>query len=136
MSDKPNSKVVLGVDNFKAKATSRDFNYCIDTPIKKGGSGTGPTPVEYFLAAIAACVAITLRSYADKMKWDLGEITVVAREETRLTPIGIVKTIFEEISVEKSVSEEQLASLNEKASTCPVAQMVKNQTKITRTIEN
>lgn len=136
MKVKPNSKVVLGKDNFRATVESRKFAYNIDTEIEKGGSGTGPTPVEYFLAAIGGCVAITLRTYADKMNWDLGEITVVAREETKLTPNGIVKTIFEEISVEKNVSEEQLLALKERAKSCPVAQMVKNQTNIISTIKN
>jgi putative redox protein len=133
---KPSSKVVLSTDNFRATVKSRNFTYNIDTAVEKGGSGTGPTPVEYFLAAIGGCVAITLRAYADKMNWDLGEITVVAREETKLTAEGIVKTIFEEISVEKEVSEEQLSALKQRAKICPVAQMVKNGTNISRTIEN
>tara|TARA_B100000809_G_scaffold266716_1_gene330959 strand:+ start:19198 stop:19608 length:411 start_codon:yes stop_codon:yes gene_type:complete len=136
MKEKPSSKVVLSTDNFKAAVKSRDFTYTIDTAVGKGGSGAGPTPVEYFLAAIGGCVAITLRTYADKMKWDLGEIIVLVREETKLTGDGIVKTIFEEISVEKNTSEEQLSALIERAKSCPVAQMVKNQTNIIRTIEN
>lgn len=136
MKTKPSSKVVLSTDNFSATVKSRDFIYRIDTAVEKGGSDTGPAPVEYFLAAIGGCVAITLRTYADKMNWDLGEITVVAREETKLTPDGIVKTIFEEISVEKKVTGEQLSALKERAKICPVAQMVKNQTNISRTIKN
>lgn len=133
---KPSSKVVLSTENFKITAQSRNFCYAIDTALEKGGSGSGPTPVEYFLAAIGGCVAITLRTYADKMNWDLGVINVVVREETKLTPNGIVKTIFEEISVEKKMTTEQLSALKERAKSCPVAQMVKNQTNINRTIEN
>lgn len=136
MKEKPKSKVVLSTDNFKATAKSRDFNFVLDTALVKGGSNTGPTPVEYFLSAIGGCVAITLRTYADKMNWDLGEISVVVYEDTRLTPNGIVKTIFEEISIEKKVTALQLEALKERANSCPVAQMVKNQTNIIRTIEN
>jgi putative redox protein len=136
MKLKPSSKVVLSTDNFRTTVRSRDFTYNIDTAVEKGGSGTAPTPVEYFLAAIGGCVAITLRTYANKMNWELGEITVVVREETKLTPDGIVKTIFEEISVQEKASEEQLSALKEIAKSCPVAQMVKNQTNISRTIEN
>lgn len=136
MKLKPSSTVVLSKLNFKATVKSGDFIYAIDTPKEKGGSGTGPTPVEYFLAAIGGCVAITLRTYADKMNWDLGEITVVVREGTKLTPDGIVKTIYEEILIEKKASNEQLSALKDRASSCPVAQMVKNETRIIRTIQN
>ena len=136
MKSKPNSKVVLSIENFKATTTSRGVKYPIDTAKEKGGSGTGPTPVEYFLAAIGGCVAITLRTYADQMKWNLGEITVHVTEDTKLTPKGIVKTILEEIKVENEVSEEPLELLKERAKSCPVAQMVNGETEIKRTIKN
>lgn len=130
MKVKPSSKVSLSTENFKAKVRSSNFSYEIDTPKSKGGSGTGPTPVEFFLAAIGGCVAITLRTYADKMEWDLGEIVVEVLEETKLTQKGIVKTLFENISVEKNITPEQLVKLKEIAKTCPVAQMVSSETKI------
>jgi putative redox protein len=136
MKEKPSSKVILSPVNFKANAQSRGFTYTIDTAKEKGGGGTGPTPVEYFLSAIGGCVAITLRTYADKMEWDLGEITVNVTEDTKLTKQGIVKTIHEEILVEKNISDKQLEALKEKAKSCPVAQMVKMPTDIIRTIKN
>ena len=136
MTLKPTSKVVLSTDNYRATAESRDFRDAIDTALEKGGSGTGPTPVEYFLAAIGGCVAITLRTYAEKMEWDIGEITVVAREDTKLTSNGIVKTILEEISVEKKVTSEQLTLLKERAKSCPVAQMIKHQTEFRSIMKN
>ena len=136
MKVKPNSKVVLSDKNFKAIAKSSSFEYLIDTALEKGGSNSGPTPVEYFLAAIGGCVSITLRTYADKMNWDLGEISVNVTEDTKLTQLGIVKTIHESISVEKKVTVDQLEKLKEIAKSCPVAQMVSGQTNIIRTIEN
>lgn len=136
MKEKPSSKVLLSPVNFKANAQSREFTYPVDTAKAKGGGGTGPTPVEYFLSAIGGCVAITLRTYADKMEWDLGEISVEVTEETKLTQRGIIKTIHEEIVVEKKISKEQLEALKERAKSCPVAQMVKTPTDIIRTIKN
>ena len=135
MKVKPTSKVVLSPTNFKAKATSRAFSYAIDTALEKGGSNTGPTPVEYFLSAIGGCVAITLKTFADKQNWDLGHISVEVVEETKLTPDGIVKRITENISVEKEITDVQLIKLKEHAKNCPVAQMVSNETTINRTIK-
>lgn len=136
MKVKPLSKVVLNPENFKANVSSRTFDYPLDTAIEKGGSNTGPTPVEYFLAAIGGCVAITLKTFADKQNWDLGSISVEVSEETKLTPKGIQKRIIENISVEKEVSETQLVQLKEHAKNCPVAQMVTGETTINRIIKH
>tara|TARA_B100000767_G_C19480306_1_gene415909 strand:- start:35 stop:457 length:423 start_codon:yes stop_codon:yes gene_type:complete len=126
----PTSSITLSTDNYTAQATSRDHKYVIDTPVVKGGKNQGPTPVEYFLTAIGTCVAITLRVFAEKKEWDLGEIHVTVIEKTRFTPAGVEKIIHEVISVEKDISESQMQSLYEQAKACPVAQMVATETKI------
>ncbi|MFC2110215.1 OsmC family protein [Bacteroidota bacterium] len=130
----PKSKVVLKESNFDAVATSRHHSYRVDTIEKKGGNDLGPSPVEYFLSGIASCVAITIRMYADKMKWNLGKITVEVSEKTELTKDGVKKTLFEKISFENKVTEEQLRLLKEVSDKCPVAQMVKTETIIIKTI--
>jgi putative redox protein len=126
----PKSSITLSTDNYTAEAKSREHKYLVDTPIAKGGKDQGPTPVEYFLTAIGTCVAITLRVFAEKKEWDLGEICVTVTEKTRFTASGIEKIIHEEISVEKDISEIQMQALYKQAKACPVAQMVANQTKI------
>lgn len=128
------SKVVLSNENFKALASSRNFQYSIDTLKKKGGQDSAPTPVEYFLSGIASCVAITIRMYAEKMKWNLGEIYVEVQEKTELTKDGVVKTIVENISFENKISEAQKRSILEVSNKCPVALMVKNKTTFIKNI--
>ncbi len=44
-----------------------------DEPATLGGQGAGMAPFELYLAALSACTAITLRMYAEKKGWDLGE---------------------------------------------------------------
>ena len=134
MKVNPTSKVVLSNENFKAMASSRSFQYSIDTLKKKGGQDSAPTPVEYFLSGIASCVAITIRMYADKMKWNLGEIYVEVQEKTELTKNGVVKTIVENISFENKISEAQKRSILEVSDKCPVALMVKNKTTFIKNI--
>ncbi|RAO78124.1 OsmC family protein [Dyella jiangningensis] len=50
-------------------------HYAMDTdePLKLGGQGAAPAPFDYYLASLAACTAITLRMYAQRKGWDLGE---------------------------------------------------------------
>lgn len=50
-----------------------NFKLDTDEPVKLGGKAAGPAPFDYYLAALAACTAITLRMYAERKGWDLGE---------------------------------------------------------------
>jgi putative redox protein len=43
-----------------------------DEPTRLGGQDAGPAPFDYYLASLAACTAITLRMYAERKGWDLG----------------------------------------------------------------
>ena len=44
-----------------------------DEPVALGGQGQGPAPFDLYLASLSACTAITLRMYAERKGWDLGE---------------------------------------------------------------
>lgn len=47
-----------------------------DEPAHAGGADAGPAPYDYLLAGLGACTSITLRMYAEKKGWDLGELRV------------------------------------------------------------
>ncbi|WP_299002566.1 OsmC family protein [uncultured Tenacibaculum sp.] len=130
MSNNPTSKVTLTDRNYLAEAKMRNHFAVIDEPLDKGGDDNGPTPVEYLLTAIGGCVSITLRMYSERKGWDLGKITVNVSQKEQLTPEGIKKSLIEEISFEKEVTEEQRTKLLEIAGKCPVAKMVKGETEI------
>ena len=49
----------------RATISARQFNWLADEPQLAGGTDEGPTPYEILLGALAACVTITLRLYAD-----------------------------------------------------------------------
>ena len=44
-----------------------------DEPRALGGQGAAPAPFDYYLASLSACTAITLRMYAQRKGWELGE---------------------------------------------------------------
>ncbi|MDC3388007.1 OsmC family protein [Flavobacteriaceae bacterium] len=124
------SKTVLSSDGFSALSYSRNHKVFIDRPINEGGNDTAPTPIEYLLVAISSCVSMTLRVFSNKKKWNLGEITVNVSQKNKLTSVGLVTTLIEEISFSKNVSEKQKEELLIAASKCPVLQLLKNETKI------
>ncbi len=130
MANNPISKVTLSSRNYRAEAKMRNHYAVIDEPIGKGGDDNAATPVEYLLTAVGSCVAITLRMYAELKEWDLGEITVNVSQKQELTTEGIKKSLVEEISFEKEVTQEQKEKLLEIAGKCPVAKMIKGQTQV------
>mmetsp|Transcript_19682 Transcript_19682/g.22809 ORF Transcript_19682/g.22809 Transcript_19682/m.22809 type:complete len:134 (+) Transcript_19682:355-756(+) len=124
------SEVVLSQKKYLAEAKIRNHFVVIDEPIASGGGDTGPTPVEYMLTAIGSCVSITLRMYAERKSWDVGKIKVIVSQKEELTSQGIKKSLIEEISFEKEITDEQRAKLLLIAGKCPIAKMVKGETKI------
>ncbi|WP_233897758.1 OsmC family protein [Tenacibaculum piscium] len=135
MASKASSKVVLSNRNYVAEAKMRNHFVITDQPVEKGGDNNGPTPVEYLLTAIGGCVSITLRTYAENKKWDVGEITVNVTQQVRLTSQGIKKSLVEEISFEKEITKAQKETLLEVAGTCPVVEMIKGNTEIVTNIQ-
>ncbi|WP_237275213.1 OsmC family protein [Tenacibaculum ovolyticum] len=135
MAAKVSSKVVLTNRNYLVEAKMRNHFAVLDEPVDRGGDNNGPTPVEYLLTAIGGCVSMTLRMYAERKKWDVGEITVNVTQKEELTSDGIKKSLTEEISFEKEITEVQKTKLLEIAGKCPVAKMVKGETEIRTSIK-
>jgi putative redox protein len=121
-----NAKVVLTTKNYLAETKIRDHFVITDTTIAKGGLDSGPTPVEYLLIAIGGCVSITLRVYAARRNWDVGEIKVHVYQ--RKDEKG--SYLKEEISFENEITEDQRKRLLVFAAKCPVAKMIKGKTRI------
>jgi len=121
-----NSSVVLTTKNYLAEAKIRNHFVVTDVPFSDGGADTAPTPVEYLLTAIGSCVAVTLRMYAARRNWDVGEIKVNVfhlKDDNGAY-------LKEEISFEKEITEDQKKRLLVFAGKCPVAKMVKGETRI------
>ena len=125
------SKVVLSNKKYLAEAKMRNHFSVIDEPVSAGGDDNGPTPVEYLLTAIGGCVSITLRMYAERKGWDVGKITVNVSQIIENNQ----RSLTEEISFEKDVTEEQRKRLLNIAGKCPVAKMVKGETNIVTSIQ-
>lgn len=135
MPNRVTSNVTLTNKNYLAEAKVRNHFLTIDEPVSSGGDDNGPTPVEYLLTAVGSCVAITLRMYVDRKGWDVGKIEVHVSQKEELTSKGIKKSLIEDISFEKEISNEQREKLLEIAGKCPVAKMIKGETKIVSSIQ-
>src|SRR5438309_2365263 len=87
----------------------------------EGGTDTGANPTELLLCALGSCTSITLRMYAQRKGWELGEIKV----ELEFVKEGDSHRIGREITFSARLTEEQRARIAEIAEKTPVTKVIK-----------
>src|SRR5215467_6862952 len=63
---------------WRCRVEAGGFELVVDEPPRAGGTGTGPMPTEYLLAAMASCYALALQWAAGKRGTTLPGLTVTA----------------------------------------------------------
>lgn len=66
-------QIVSDGSNYRHRIRSGAHEVIADEPASLGGQGDGLAPFDLYLASLSACTAITLRMYAEKKGWDLGQ---------------------------------------------------------------
>lgn len=74
-------KVRLAGDSYTSEVMTPFHHLLADEPESVGGKNLGPTPYDLLMASLGTCTAMTLKMYADRKSWDLGEITVFLNHE-------------------------------------------------------
>src|SRR2546423_3008769 len=99
-----------------------------DEPVGAGGTDRGPGPYDLLMAALGACMSMTIALYARTRKWPLETVVIrlshsrvyakdclecVVREDTRLDRIST------EVQLSGALTAEQERKVMEGAHTCP-----------------
>lgn len=91
-----------------------------DEPADHGGTDKGPTAHQYLLSALGMCIAITLRMYANRKKWDLQKIIVSLNMEKNPEDNGDSTIIYKNIELQGKLDEDQKKRLMIISEKCPV----------------
>jgi putative redox protein len=63
-------------EQYTTKIVNERHEIFADEPFDIGGNDMGMRPTELLHGALAGCTSITMRMYANRKGWDLGEIYV------------------------------------------------------------
>ena len=132
---------LTGVTEVAVRTAAHAFT--VDEPRTLGGGGSAPNPVEYALASLGSCQAITYRFWADQLGIPFDTLSV--RLEGDLDIRGFfgfddaIRAGFTAVRVEVTVtgpeSPERYAELAAAVDEhCPVLDLFKNPVPVTRTI--
>jgi len=75
------ARIVSTPAHYAHRITSGRHELIADEPAALGGEDAGMAPFDLYLSSLAACTAITLRMYAEKKGWDLGEFSAELRSQ-------------------------------------------------------
>jgi putative redox protein len=127
---------------YRTELNLGGFDAIADEPLSVGGTGTGPNPYEYLLAALGSCTAITLRMYASRKAWPVERIVVRLRDtpkhiqdclKSETSDVG-PRHIDRVVEVYGPLTEEQHKRMLQIADRCPVKQTLARGIQI-RTVE-
>jgi putative redox protein len=118
---------------FTHRIEVRRHELTADEPPDNGGADQGPTPQELLAASLAACTAITIEMYAERKKWDIGEVEVECEYEQaeRGSPTNFIVTL----TLPSGLTEEQLERIQTIAAKCPVHRTLEGETTFEQRVE-
>ena len=99
------------------------IRFVADEPVAQGGLDIGPTPHDLVAAGLAACTAMTLRLYANRKAWPLGEVHVEVTHSRSLTETPH-DTFHRRLRMEGDLDADQRQRLAEIAEMCPIHRLL------------
>jgi putative redox protein len=115
-------------EGFKTHITLGNHILIVDEPLSDGGSDAGPGAKEMLVGSLGACVAVTVKMYAQRKGWNLEGVEIaVSMDKIKAVDYpayaGTEEFVNEfrlQIGFKGSLTNEQRMRLLEIAGKCPV----------------
>jgi uncharacterized OsmC-like protein len=132
---------LTGVTEVEVRTPTHSFT--VDEPPALGGGGTAPNPVEYALASLGSCQAITYRFWAEHLGVSFDKLTVTVEGDLDIRRfLGFDESVrpgFSAVRVRVGITGpesperyQQLAAAVDEH--CPVLDLFRNPVPVDRTI--
>jgi putative redox protein len=109
--------VTSSTDSLKQRILVDDRHWIeTDEPEDLGGEDTAPTPLDLLPAALASCVVTTIRMFARRKGWELGEIGADVTIDREMRPAQCMIAV----RLPEGLSEERTQRLEQVAKACAV----------------
>ena len=103
---------------YLTRLTNGKHAVAVDSPQEKGGQGEGLRPHELLEAALAGCISLTVRAYADRREIPLESLDVIVRLD-RSDPDEAVFSY--ELQFKGELTDDQRDKLKQVARACKVS---------------
>ena len=103
--------------------TIRSHELTADEGPSNGGSDTGPTPHDFYDAALGACKALTVLWYARKKGIPVDEVQTVVERDASGERAGVYK-LTARMKISGALTDAQIAELLAVAKKCPVHKLM------------
>lgn len=116
-----------GESPFTVSIEVGEYSFTGDEPVRFGGGGLGPNPVDLLTAALAECTAMTVRWFARQGKWPLDHVEVTVDHTKKVVAGGSVPVhVFDKTIILRGadLTAEQRARLLEIANKCPIQRIL------------
>lgn len=128
----------LNNDKYTTGIIARKHSWIADEPLNMGGNDLGPTPYELLSSSLASCTAITIKMYAKRKDWEIGELKVMVAHgrahaedcEQCDDSLKMIEVFRRTLVFSSSVDEEMKRRLLQIANLCPVHKTLSKSSRI------
>jgi uncharacterized OsmC-like protein len=106
-------------DGLKFALSVRDHEVDFDMSEEDGGRDQGPSPSEFLVGSLGACIAIMVQRYCDRHNYNDGEVSVSMTYELADDPRR-VGAITVDLEIPHDVPEDKYPMVKRIAEACPI----------------
>lgn len=118
----------------KVNITGTEWNLQLDEPVEDGGTNTGPNPMQYFTASLAACQNEQAQVVADELSLNIDQIHINIEIDLDLSGFmgmadhsnGSYKNVRLDATVHGNVTDQEVTTMGQKVDArCPILSLLR-----------